>query len=259
MCTVTIHRARGSLLLTMNRDERRERAAEFPPNVIEQAGAERWVGPRDGAEGGTWAAVNESGTAACLLNDYGAAELITSTEASTRPSRGTIVPEVLRRGEWDVALTWIRETFAPYEYAPFRLLVASTRGVHLFHWGGRDGLSERALGEAWNMLTSSSWNEPEVRAQRIGLFEEWCDSGHRFQGDVPAFHLAGSPETSAWAPLMSREASCTRSITQIEIRAAQERARLRYWDHPVQTGESAPTAIEFPLRTAAASVGEGSA
>ena len=69
MCSVSWSRARGGLIVVMNRDERRDRAAACRPR--------RWPGdgesggftaPVDGDAGGTWIAVRETGVVLALLN-----------------------------------------------------------------------------------------------------------------------------------------------------------------------------------------------
>src|SRR5262245_28271442 len=69
MCTVTLRCGAGSLLLTMNRDERYDRAPEEAPRRIPgEPGRPAWLAPFDCDAGGPWVGVNERGVARCLLN-----------------------------------------------------------------------------------------------------------------------------------------------------------------------------------------------
>jgi uncharacterized protein with NRDE domain len=68
MCTVTVLRSPERLLLTMNRDERRTRGEELAPRKAGGGSSPAWIGPADGAKGGTWFGANDRGIMACLLN-----------------------------------------------------------------------------------------------------------------------------------------------------------------------------------------------
>ena len=68
MCTVSIVNRGDSILVTMNRDERRERSEEGMFSYRKQ-GVDLLF-PRDGLAGGSWIACSERGELACLLNRY---------------------------------------------------------------------------------------------------------------------------------------------------------------------------------------------
>ena len=95
MCTVTLRCGAGAVALTMNRDERWERAPEEAPRRIAgDALRPSWLAPFDSASGGTWIGVNERGVASCVLNGYEPADKGLRGDPSV-PSRGSIIPRIL--------------------------------------------------------------------------------------------------------------------------------------------------------------------
>ena len=69
MCSVSWARRAESLLVVMNRDERRDRAPARPPRRWRGNG-EAFTAPVDGDAGGTWIAATDSGVVLALLNHY---------------------------------------------------------------------------------------------------------------------------------------------------------------------------------------------
>ena len=95
MCTVTLRCGAGSLVLTMNRDERVDRAPEESPRRIPGDDSRpSWLAPFDSASGGTWIGVNERGVASCVLNGYEPADEGLRGDPSV-PSRGSVIPRIL--------------------------------------------------------------------------------------------------------------------------------------------------------------------
>src|SRR5262245_7611818 len=151
MCTVTVRRGAGELLLTMNRDERLDRAPEEPPRRIPgEVDRPSWMAPFDGATGGTWIGVNDRGVAACLLNGYSPAdEALRGTPGV--PSRGSIIPRILedQDGSRPVAL---RDAIDFSAYPSFTLLVVSADGGEVVHWSHGGRIERAPVGEGWSWL-----------------------------------------------------------------------------------------------------------
>ncbi len=218
MCTLTILRDEGRVLVTMNRDDlagRPEAApAEWP------SAKPTFVAPKDLQAGGTWIGVHADGVIACLLNRYDRAPV-------GRTSRGSIVLEAMRNVSVDDACNALK-ALDHTAYSPFTCNLvgydSSTRldwtGAHLKH---TDLL---ATGDII-MVTSSSWQFDEVKAPREGLFRRVWANGDAGADRIATFHSRRNSAHDAWAPMMQRPQSQTKSVTQVEVTA--HGAEMRYW------------------------------
>jgi len=228
MCTVTVRREGGGLLLTMNRDERMDRAAEEPPRRIPgEVDRPSWIAPFDGATGGTWIGVNDRGVAACILNGYGPLDGGLRGRPGV-PSRGSIIPRILedQDGTGPVAL---RDAIDFSAYPSFTLLVVAARGGEIVRWSHGEGIAREAVPEGWSVLTSSSWDEPHVARFRREAFASWLASGAVQIEGIPLVHLHVEPGTERSGPFMTREDSATRSITQVRVLPGSGEASLAWW------------------------------
>jgi len=228
MCTVTLRCDGGSLLLTMNRDERWDRAPEEAPRIIPGApGRPSWLAPFDSASGGTWIGVNDRGVAACVLNGYGPADEALRGNPGV-PSRGSIIPRILEEQD-GAGRPRVHGVVDFSAYASFTLLVASKDGGEVVRWRHGGGLEREEVGLGWTLLTSSSWDEPEVAASRRRVFDDWRASGEPMLAGVPSLHVVTSPGEEPRAPFMTRAQSATRSVTQIHVDPARAVATLAWW------------------------------
>lgn len=252
MCTVTFRCGGGSLLLTMNRDERRERAAEQPPRAMRGgSGRPAWAAPFDGESGGTWIGVNERGVAACLLNGYAPAdaELVGRRDV---PSRGSIIPRILEdpTGEGPARLGATLDFSA---YPSFTLLLVTKEGGEVLRWSHGGTIERETVGPGWTFLTSSSWNEPEVSRWRRRAFDDWLASGAPMEHGVPAVHVLAPAGEEGRAAFMTRERSATRSIAQVRVSPGAATAELRWWPRR----ETDPVDLGTPGGTVALDLGPG--
>lgn len=230
MCTVTVRLDAESLLVTMNRDERIDRAPEIAPSIRpEAAGGPSWMAPTDGQAGGTWIGANDDGVVACLLNAYLPGDPIAPPPAGA-PSRGVIIPAILSRPEPD-AWTWLRERFDPSPYPSFLLVVAGGGRGEVVRWA-RGALTRQPLRDGWSLITSSGLDPELVEAWRRERFEDWLAGGAAAPHGVPAFHLLDEPGRREWSPWMTRSWSATRSLTQVRCVAPAAAVELRWWRRP---------------------------
>ena len=211
MCSVSWSRSRGSLIVVMNRDERRDRAAARPPRRWPgDAGGSGFTAPVDGDAGGTWIAVRDSGVVVALLNHYSAAV------AAPRTSRGRLVTALAAApGIPDAARLRAAGLAA---FAPFRLFVAGPwTPPRAFTWNGVS-LTARRLDPRRGFLTSSSWNPRAVVAARQASFRRFArDHPQPTRADLLAFHAcADDPRGTPWAICMAREDARTVSTTVVE-------------------------------------------
>ncbi len=229
MCTVTIQRTDSSLLVTMNRDEARFRAAEIPPREFVGRGKQvKWLAPIDGHAGGTWFGVNEYAVHACLLNRYLPGDALIYDLSGERPSRGQIIIELLELGLEHDALAWLNGSFDPKPYPSFWLILAGPHQTHSFAWDGQV-LERQTFIDPWLFFSSSSWRTHDVIEYRKQAFDAWVNQGAPRDGLIPSFHVWQPPDRAEWAPLMDREYSATRSITQAETDFTKRSTEMRYW------------------------------
>jgi uncharacterized protein with NRDE domain len=252
MCTVTVLRGADRLLVTMNRDERRRRAEELAPRQAGGGGRPAWIGPGDGAKGGTWFGANDRGLVACLLNAYAAGDLALLGRDDL-PSRGEIIPQLLEQTP-EQARAWLRSGFDPSPFPSFSLVVVAPGWGETYSWRLDQGIAVSAIPEGWSMVSSSLWRSGEVVAWRQARFDEWLREGAREIEGVPAFNLLEAPGRREWSPLMTRPVSITRSLTQAELRAGETRLTMRYWR---RDGES-PIAPHEPTAVAELELAEAS-
>ncbi|MBC7769836.1 MAG: NRDE family protein [Phycisphaerales bacterium] len=218
MCTLTVLRESNRLLVTMNRDDIAARE-EAPPAQSSTAEA-TFVAPRDLQAGGTWIGVNSHGVIACLLNRYDAAP-------AGRASRGNIVLEAMRSTSIDAACKALT-ALDHLAYSPFTSLLIARQSTARLDWtGSRLERTDLAADNDVLMVTSSSWQFDAVKAKREALFREiWADSDDAID-KVGAFHSRRVNENDAWAPMMQRPHSQTKSVTQVELTSFG--AEMHYW------------------------------
>jgi uncharacterized protein with NRDE domain len=243
MCTVTVLRGADRLLVTMNRDERRRRAEELAPRKFGGGDRPDWIGPADGAKGGTWFGANDRGVVACLLNAYAAGD-IALLGRDDLPSRGGIIPRLLEQDP-ERARAWLRGGFDPSPYPSFTLVVVAHGWGEAYSWRMDEGIAANAIPAGWSMVSSSLWRSGEVVAWRQARFDDWLQEGAREIEGVPAFNLLEVAGRREWSPLMTRPVSITRSLTQAELGPGAPRLTMRYWrrdgESPVSPNE--PTAV----------------
>jgi len=218
MCTLTIVREQDRVLVTMNRDDAATRP-EAPPNFWPNA-EPSFVAPKDLLAGGTWIGVNARSIVACLLNRYDSAP-------NGRTSRGSIVTEAMRAASVEGACHMLT-ALDHSAYSPFTCVVVGHGATARLDWTGAElTLSDLPAVRNAIMLTSSSWRFDEVKARRNALFEATWANERDTTDRLAAFHCRRESRRDAWAPMMRRPHSCTKSITQVELRSHD--AEMRYW------------------------------
>jgi hypothetical protein len=248
VCTVTVHRSGAHLLVTMNRDEARDRAPEKAP--IAHRGDIAWLAPSDSRRGGTWIAVNEYGVVACLMNRYLQGESASPAPRANPRTRGAIVPWLMVRGGAAEIRSALEHEFDPAPYPSFTVLLAHRDAVESFAWHGGGAFLHEKHADNWSVFSSSSWRTKEVIAWRTRAFDAWRAAGCAMDGALPALHLLQPEHMSEWSPLMDRERTCTRSITQIEIAPGGNKASMRYWRRGALDAGDGPILSVLPVRDA---------
>ncbi|MBY0356326.1 MAG: NRDE family protein [Rickettsiales bacterium] len=217
MCTVTLIRKPHGMCITMNRDEKRTRGHERPPEVLESSSV---IAPCDVDGGGTWIGLSPSGYWACLLNRYESFQ-----PAENPPSRGRIIPEILSTMSPVNTLLTMDVT----RYRPFSILIGDAASVDIFHWNGERLIIEEKPVHEDVMISSSSWDAENVIAARMAAFEQWKGQGRLSDAEgIPLIHRWQESGESTSGILMSRDESRTTSITQIAF-FHDDVPKMRYW------------------------------
>lgn len=237
MCTVTVARlAADNLIVTMNRDELRDRATEQAPKYFKAA--VEAIYPIDTQAKGTWCAVNAYGLVFSLLNRYD------NIDYHANISRGNIILKLLACENAEDVLKNIQQLNIK-QYAPFSLFINGFAESILIHWDGNNLHTNNIENQRFYSFTSSSWLAAEVLPWREQQFKIWLDKGaeHNQQG-LPTYNLLQPKNKSDYAPLVSREHSYTKSITQFNL--TSDKAVCRYWSEN-QLPEGKYQEIKMPL------------
>jgi uncharacterized protein with NRDE domain len=218
MCTVTILARPRGFCITMNRDERRTRAAEYAPAPWGDNGL---IAPRDPVGGGTWIGLNPRGQWACIMNSY-----VAHTPTRDDTSRGEIIPLLLAQGDPSAALA----TLDVAAYRPFRLILGTRTHWQLYHSNGQS-LTVEARSEGRDvMFSSSSWNADAVLPARNAAFARWQAHGSAVDAQgIPTIHRWQEAGDEKTAILMQRPESATTSITQINFADESNTPTMHYW------------------------------
>lgn len=251
MCTLTVHRTAQEIVATMNRDETLMRGPEIPPTIQMPVDSARWVAPCDSDRGGTWMGANAHGVIACLLNAYLPGESLLPDPSKSRPSRGQIIPALLTHGDGPSALSWLRNSFDPTRYPSFTLIVCAPERTVCYEWLRQDTPEVTEYDEEWIIRSSSGWDSEEVRSWREDRFRRWREEGCDSVGPLPGFHILQEQDHLERSPLMRREWSATRSITQAAVSLADQRVEMLYWAEPTPDSDEPAVRLSLDLISAA--------
>ena len=215
MCSLSWVRRRDTLIVVMNRDERRDRAPARPPRRWRGA-AGGFTAPVDGDAGGTWIAAKDSGVVLALLN-HQAPDDSGVVGAGRRISRGLLVTALAGEAAPPDAVRL--RAAGLRSFAPFRLFVAGPSvPPRVFTWDGAV-LRARRLDPRFGFLTSSSWNPRAVIPARHARFRAFARAHRRpTRADLLAFHArADDPRGTPWAICMARDDARTVSTTVADV------------------------------------------
>lgn len=235
MCTLSIHVGKKRSVITMNRDERRNRE-ESGMIHSRSANGVRAFYPVDNLSGGTWFGINDRGVVLAILNRYQDVSPVTNPL-----SRGGIIPTALGQGDFESVNRWLgAQDYA--SFSPFDLFLIGRKQFCRFIWNGV-ALSVRDVRvKHWFLFTSSFINAEEVTAYRKNIFAAWSKEVGKKLTDpeevLRGFHLIQIEGMESQSVLMEREHSHTKSIIQAEL--GKEDVVLKYFPEVLKNLMSAP-------------------
>jgi len=215
MCTVSFVSSNGKTIITSNRDEKVIRPSAIEPkNYL--INNKNIIFPKDPKAGGTWFAVDESGTIAVLLNGANEKHKI---ESPYRKSRGLIVLDVI--SSLSPKDFWQEINLDNIE--PFTLVLFQDQELFQLRWDGNDKECI-SLDTTKNHVWSSVTLYPkEIRENRAGWFHSFLSRSFRTNSTVSEtemlhFHLHTENDNPENGLVINRnEELKTLSITQSVI------------------------------------------
>ncbi len=247
MCMLTVHQSPDAIVATMNRDEALARGPERAPQLHDSGDGSTWMAPLDSDKGGTWMGANSHGVVACLLNAYLPGESLRPDTSGKFRTRGEIIPALLQAGDAQAGLAWLQDEFRPEVYPSFTLLVASPGRTISYEWLRQGSARVREIDDEWIIRSSAGWDSEEIRVWREERFACWRAAGCEEHDALPSFHVLQDPDNIEWSPLMRREWSATRSITQVSVSHGDASVEMRYWPEPTPDSREAGTHLSVPL------------
>jgi len=206
MCTLSIIPNDGQLIVTMNRDERRDRPESGEMHVTRDAAY-----PSDAGTGGTWFGFNRHGLILAVLNRYDV------PQRDSTLSRGRFIPALLSASNIEEAMEKFTALHSKGDN-PFELVLMSKGRILHVQWDGQRVERKNHDAKIPFFLTSSSEYTATAIPLRQKLFNEFLQS-HPVNGrDATAIlrdlHLSGAAGQENLSIFMQRESKHTKSITQ---------------------------------------------
>lgn len=228
MCTLTfIPDKANSILLSMNRDECRNRPKACAPAVFNRDGV--IVTHPFEPSTGTWISTNSFGNSFALLNWYSAEGKV---DIKSPRSRGFLVRDIsVSKSPADTEDRLLQEILE--KTRPFRLVGFFTGIKEIVEWRW-DGIELKNRDFEWkqNMWASSGFDEPVAQRKRRATLENLEHPQNMTTTQfLRKFHSSHEPEPGPYSVCMHRDDAETVSYTEIETN--QEFSELRYFPGPL--------------------------
>ncbi len=210
MCTVSFVPVGESFVITSNRDEEVLRPS-FPPKTYFING-QNITFPKDPRAGGTWFAINESGSVAVLLNG---AKTAHKRNPPYRKSRGLVVLDCI--SQHSPQSFWEKSNLDNIE--PFTLVVFESGNLIEFQWDGFQK-SEKALqANRAHFWSSATLYLQPVREERKKWFDAFLSENlNTIAVDLLEFHNNSHSANQENGLVINRQNTLkTLSITQVEV------------------------------------------
>lgn len=208
MCTVSFVALNGKNIITSNRDEKVIRASAIEPkNYL--INNKNIIFPKDSKAGGTWFAVDDSGTILVLLNGAKNKHQVAN---SYRKSRGLIVLDIISslspRDFW--------EEIDLENIEPFTLVLFQNNALFQLRWNGFEKESIQLDIHKSHVWSSSTLYLEAIRKNRSDWFYSFLDSNTEIsETEMLHFHRYTKAENQENGLVINRnDVLKTLSITQ---------------------------------------------
>jgi hypothetical protein len=225
MCTVSFLPSLQGFYLAMNRDEKRDRFAALPPEVVDLE-SRCAIFPRE-PTGGTWISANNAGVCLALINWH----RIEREPTRDIISRGQVVKELAGNSSADEIANGVMK-LPLRKLRPFRLIAIAPRERRVIEW--RWNLQRLVTrNHEWRRRHwfSSGFDERRAEAER----QRVCD-GAKPQNLVERLnwlrqlHRSHAPKRGPFSICMHRSHAATVSYTEVTV--SKQRAAMRYKSGP---------------------------
>lgn len=225
----------------MNRDEKRDRFAGLPPDVVE-LGSHRAIFPRE-PTGGTWISANDSGVCLALINWHRIAR-----QPNTKPlSRGLVVQELAGKSTPDEIAASVNK-MPIRKLRPFRLIAIVLAQKRVIEW--RWDLRRLAIrNHEWlrQHWFSSGFDEYRAEVERQRVCEDAKDRGATDSLTwLRRVHRSHTPKQGPLSICMHRDDAATVSYSEVAV--SPRSVVMRYKDGPLCSRRSKMTkSCKIPL------------
>ena len=222
MCTVTyVPTGDEGFFLTSNRDEKANRQT-FPPKKYGIKN-QTLIYPRDAVSGGTWIAVGQNGTIACLLNGGLVAH---KKESNYKHSRGLIIPLLYNFGS-------VQKFISKYDFdgiEPFTLVTFQMKKLLEICWTGETLIDKELPTHQQHIWASTTLYDQACIAARKKWFQDWQDQNQKpSQQDIVNFHKFAGNGDKQNDIIMQREGSL-RTVSITLVKYTHESVEMTYHD-----------------------------
>ncbi len=213
MCSLNWRRVDNKIILAFNRDESVLRPAALPPQRLNKNGVE-YVMPIDPQGQGSWIAMNRSGFACFVLNDY---QGQLKPQSETLVSRGKLIEFLAQCRSFD-QMTQVIQSWPLEQSQPFYLGILSLTQLvaQLVHY---DGVVTKLTSQPLpNQLYSSG--DPDVRDIIVKRTEYVSNQVIQSKQDLFKLHQQHQPyinEGLVYSLCMHRPEAKSQSMTLIEM------------------------------------------
>lgn len=224
MCTLTyLPLANSSFLLTSNRDEKLHRSIALAPKVYEQNG-KFLLYPKDPQGNGTWLAVSNFGSVACLLNG-GLVKY--NSQPPYRLSRGLVLLSVF---DYPTVPDFVRQySFEGIE--PFTLVVFDDFVLHEIRWTGshiQHHIKDKYQAHIWSSVTLYSEEIIKGREAFFKQYQQDIDLSQAAQAMMD-FHLFKGDERFPHSITIEKD-NGTKTVSLSQVLFTPEQISLDYLD-----------------------------